>query len=95
MINFNDVVKSYNGSIGCMCGCRGKYFIPSHVSIEEANKKIGYEGYDRHNDRAVKIAVNKLNKMIDWDNPEEVDKHVNSEFAWFETETRNTTVWFE
>ena len=25
MLNINSIVKVYNGRIGCMCGCLGKY----------------------------------------------------------------------
>ncbi len=63
-IKFEDVTKSYNGKTGCMCGCQGNYSVASHYGIEAANKEIGYEGYDKCNDRSVRIAVNKINKAI-------------------------------
>ncbi len=64
-VKFEDVSKSYNGKTGCMCGCQGTYSVASHYGVEAANKDIGYEGYDECNDRRVKMAVNKINKVID------------------------------
>ena len=66
-IKFEDVFKSYNGRNGCMCGCLGDYKLPSHTSIDEANRQIGYDGYTDEDvsDRSVKIAVNKVNKLIE------------------------------
>ena len=78
MIKFENVIKSYNGTTGCMCGCKGKYSIPSHVEPDELGDELC-------SDRSVKIAVNKVNKFIDWNNPEMVAKHVNSNHAWIHT----------
>jgi len=66
-ITFDKVRKTYNGRSGCACGCNGKYTIPSHVSIEEANKETGYNAYDESDvsDRRAKIAMSKVNKAID------------------------------
>lgn len=94
MIRFEDVKKSYTGAHGCMCGCKGKYSIPTHYGIEAANKDAGWEAYDKCSDRAVKMAVNKLNKLIDWNDEDMVKKHVNEDHAWFDTETRTVCVWF-
>ena len=76
MIKFEQVQQSYTGRVGCMCGCNGKYSIASHWGVEAANKDVGYEGYDKTNDRAVKLAVNKINKLLDWNNPKDVTNHV-------------------
>jgi len=106
-ITIEQVTKSYNGKTGCMCGCNGKYKLPSHVSIEDANKAIGYEGYDEEDvsDRSVKIAVNKINKALDKYRLMLVDGEYNSrddnvnvgrndDFAWFSKDGRNTVVYF-
>lgn len=65
-VKFEDVFQSYNGKVGCMCGCLGRYTIPTHTSIEEANKDVGYNGYSEEDvsNRRVKIAVNKVNKAL-------------------------------
>ena len=95
MLKFEDVKKSYTGKIGCMCGCIGKYQIASHFGCEAANKEYGYDAYEECNDRSVKTTINKLNKLIDWNDPECVEKHVNEHHAWFETDTRNLVVYFK
>ena len=66
-ISFSQVTKTYNGKSGCACGCNGNYTIPSHVSIEEANKEVGYNAYEAEavSDRRCKIALTKINKAID------------------------------
>lgn len=66
-ISFNQITKTYNGKSGCACGCNGNYTIPSHVSIEDANKEVGYNAYDAEDvsDRRCKIALTKINKAID------------------------------
>ena len=94
MILFENVRKSYTGAHGCMCGCKGKYAIPNHFGCEAANKEVGWDAYDQCSDRSVKLAVSKLNKLIDWSNTECVKEHVNEDYAWFETETRNIVVYF-
>ena len=82
MIKFEDVSKAYTGKVGCMCGCNGTYHVASHFGVENGNKDCGYEAYDKCNDRAVKMAVNKLNKLIDWNDPDMVKKHVTNEWAY-------------
>ena len=94
MIRFENVSKSYTGKRGCMCGCRGTYYVASHFGVDAANKEIGYHGYDTTNDRAVKLAVNKLNKSIDWNDADAVAEHVTKDFAWFDTDTRTCVVYF-
>ena len=106
-ITIKDVTKSYNGKSGCMCGCNGNYTLPSHVSIEDANKDIGYEGYDEDSvsDRRVKIAISKINKALEeyrsvlvdgeYDSPNgDVSVGRTEDFAWFQKNGRNTVVYF-
>lgn len=66
-ITFEQVRKTYNGRVGCACGCLGKYTLPSHASIEEANKETGYNAYSEEDvsDRRCKIALTKINKAIE------------------------------
>ena len=66
-ISFNQITKTYNGKSGCACGCNGNYTIPSHVSIVDANKEVGYNAYDEDDvsDRRCKIALSKINKAIE------------------------------
>ena len=66
-ITFEQVRKTYNGRTGCACGCLGRYTLPSHASIEEANAKTGYNAYgeDDVSDRRCKIALTKINKAIE------------------------------
>ena len=94
MIIFENVTKSYNGKRGCMCGCNGDYSIPSHVDLADANKAVGWEAYDEHNDRKVKIAIKKINDAIDWNDPKDVAKHVTEHHAYTETDTRTSVVYF-
>ncbi len=48
-----DVLKSYTGKPGCMCGCKGRYYV-SKDHREEAQKDRGYDYEDRDvNDRQV------------------------------------------
>lgn len=96
MIKFEDVFQSYNGRPGCMCGCNGTYSIPSHVTIEEANKEVGWNAYDHHSDRSVKLAVNKVNNNIDWNDPEDIKKHSHGDKCFFfDTNTRTTVVYLK
>ena len=103
-INVEQVTKSYNGKSGCMCGCNGKYTLPSRTSIDDANKEVGYECYDQSDvsDRRVKIAVNKINKALEqFKGMSEEDLRavgvsvgINSEHAWIDRDGRNTVVYF-
>lgn len=100
-IKYEDVRHSYNGRSGCMCGCLGKYSLKSADDIEAYNKDAGWEAADESNvsPRAVKIAVNKINKAIDkyGDNkpdPSKVFFEVNDRWASIDEGGRNTTVYF-
>lgn len=95
MIDFNNVKLSYTGKRGCMCGCLGTYRVASSHGVEAANKDAGWDAYSETNDRAVKLAVNKLNKSIDWNDPVCVERHVNDNHAWFDTATRTCVVYFK
>ena len=67
MIELATVKQVYTGRQGCACGCRGKYSIASSFGVERANKETGWNAFERCSDRAVKMAVNKINALIDWD----------------------------
>ena len=47
-LNISGVVKVYNGRIGCMCGCRGKY---SYTEDVAKNFGPGYDVQDSVNER--------------------------------------------
>lgn len=92
MINVNDVLKSYTGKIGCMCGCRGSYRVASkHLAAANAERGYDYDPLDV-SDRSVKMAVNKLNKLIDWNDPNMVKKHVTADYAYYDNEQTGRTV---
>jgi hypothetical protein len=87
MINVTDIKMVYTGSQGCQCGCRGNYNISSRYGVEQANKSTGWEAHEKCSDRAVKMAVNKINKLIKWDDPEDVKTHVRPDghdFAFYD-----------
>jgi acetolactate synthase regulatory subunit len=92
MIDVNAVLKSYTGKIGCMCGCRGVYRVASK-HLEAANAARGYD-YDPEDvsDRSVKMAVNKLNKLIDWNDAKMVEQHVTTEYAYYDNDQTGRTV---
>lgn len=89
-IAFENVTKTYNGKSGCACGCKGTYTLPSHVSIEESNKKTGWDAYDESSvsDRRAKIALSKINNAIDEFGPLAKDKG-NGAFEYYAND-----VWF-
>ncbi len=92
MIDVNTVLKSYTGKMGCMCGCRGAYRVASK-HLEAANAERGYD-YDPEDvsDRSVKMAVNKLNKLIDWNNTKMVKQYVTTEYAYYDNDQTGRTV---
>lgn len=104
-VNFENVIKSYNGKIGCMCGCLGRYTIPEHVSIEAANKETGWPAYDQEDvsNRRVKIAVGKINKVLAMSEDERADEGIelfvstegNCKYVSVEQGARNTTVYLK
>lgn len=104
MIEFKNVVRSYNGRSGCMCGCNGKYTIAPDVSLDLENELVGYEAYDENDvsERRVKIAVTKLNKYIaangiDISKPSPANGPIiwTDEWVSLDLNGRTTTVYFK
>ena len=65
MLNINGIVKVYNGKIGCMCGCGGKY---SYTEDGARNFGPGYDVTDSVNERSVRIITKKVlaNPNVQW-----------------------------
>ena len=65
MLDINKIVKTYNGKIGCMCGCLGKY---SYTQDGATNHGPGYNVQDSVNERSVKIIAKKVlaNPNVQW-----------------------------
>jgi hypothetical protein len=57
MLNVDKIVKVYNGRIGCMCGCKGKY---SYTQDGATNHGPGYDVKDSVNERSVRIIAKKV-----------------------------------
>jgi hypothetical protein len=57
MLNIDKIVKVYNGRIGCMCGCLGKYSYTAKGAVEHSP---GYDVSDFVNERSVKIIAKKI-----------------------------------
>ena len=57
MLNIDNIVKVYNGRIGCMCGCLGKY---SYTADGAENHGPGYDVTDAVNERSVRIMAKKI-----------------------------------
>jgi|APCry1669189034_1035192.scaffolds.fasta_scaffold196632_2 hypothetical protein len=57
MLNIDKIVKVYNGRIGCMCGCNGKYSYTAHGAVENSP---GYDVTDSVNERSVRIIAKKI-----------------------------------
>ena len=57
MLNVDRIVKVYNGRIGCMCGCLGKY---SYTADGAKNHGPGYDVADAVNERSVRIIAKKI-----------------------------------
>ena len=57
MVDINNIVKTYSGKIGCMCGCNGKY---SYTADGAKNFGPGYDVTDMVNERSVKIIAKKV-----------------------------------
>jgi hypothetical protein len=69
-MELSNIVKVYNGRIGCMCGCLGKY---SYTQDGATNYGPGYDVQDSVNERSVKIIANKVinNPNAKWDDTAE------------------------
>ena len=65
MLNTDKIVKVYNGRIGCMCGCKGKY---SYTQDGADNFGPGYNVQDSVNERSVRIIAKKVlsNPRVQW-----------------------------
>jgi len=57
MLNIDKIVKVYNGRIGCMCGCNGKYSYTAKGAVEHGP---GYDVTDSVNERSVRIIAKKI-----------------------------------
>ena len=57
MLDISNIVKTYNGKIGCMCGCLGKY---SYTADGAENHGPGYDVQDFVNERSVRIMAKKI-----------------------------------
>jgi hypothetical protein len=57
VLDISKVAKVYNGRIGCMCGCKGKYSYTAHGAVED---NPGYDVSDSVNERSVRIIAKKV-----------------------------------
>ena len=56
-MDISNIVKTYSGKNGCMCGCGGKY---SYTADGAKNHGPGYDVSDMVNERSVKIIAKKV-----------------------------------
>lgn len=80
MFNLDNIAKVYNGKIGCMCGCQGKY---SYTKDGAENYGPGYDVTDSINERSVKIIAKKV-----LTNPL-ADRTESTEYVFVEDRERN------
>ena len=57
MMDISKIVKVYNGRIGCMCGCLGKY---SYTAMGAEQHSPGYDVSGAVNERSVRIMAKKV-----------------------------------
>ena len=57
MVDISNIVKVYNGRIGCMCGCLGKY---SYTAMGAQDHSPGYDVTSAVNERSVRIIAKKV-----------------------------------
>ena len=57
MLDISKIVKVYNGRIGCMCGCLGKY---SYTAMGAEQHSPGYDVSTAVNERSVRIMAKKV-----------------------------------
>ena len=57
MLDISKIVKVYNGRIGCMCGCLGKY---SYTAAGAVTHSPGYDVTSAVNERSVRIIAKKV-----------------------------------
>ena len=56
-MDITNIVKVYNGRMGCMCGCNGKY---SYTADGAVDYSPGYDVSDSVNERSVRIIAGKV-----------------------------------
>jgi len=79
-MELQNIVKVYNGKMGCMCGCNGKY---SYTEDGAKNFGPGYDVMDSVNERSVKIIANKvLNNPL-------ANREESTEYVFVEDRARN------
>lgn len=95
-ISFDQIKKTYNGRVGCACGCNGDYTLPSHISIDAANAETGWKAYNEDNvsDRRAKIALSKINKAIDKYGPQATLDELGEYCEYFGVNEDANRVWF-
>lgn len=54
-----EVLKAYEGTPGCMCGCLGRYFVTAERR-EEAGRKRGYAYEDRDEDESAVLRILRM-----------------------------------
>lgn len=57
MLDISKITKVYNGRIGCMCGCNGKYSYTAEGAVVD---NPGYDVSDSVNERSVRIIAKKV-----------------------------------
>jgi len=57
MVDISKIVKVYNGRVGCMCGCLGKY---SYTAMGAEQHSPGYDVTNSVNERSVRIMAKKV-----------------------------------
>jgi len=80
----SNIVKTYSGKRGCMCGCQGKY---SYTEDGAREHGPGYDVSDRVNERSVKIMARRV--LTDPSVKYEDD------YAYVETDTHIRVVYFK
>ena len=67
MVDISKIVKVYNGRIGCMCGCLGKY---SYTAMGAQDHSPGYDVTSAVNERSVRIIARKVltNPNVQYEN---------------------------
>jgi hypothetical protein len=56
-MDISNIVKVYNGRMGCMCGCNGRY---SYTADGAVDYSPGYDVSDSVNERSVRIIAGKV-----------------------------------
>ena len=80
-----EVVKAYNGKVGCMCGCKGTYVeTPGPAMTRRVNKVLNFVGPMRPN------AANFGDKAS-----YSTDPFMDLRYVYVQDGDRNTTVYFK